>query len=160
MVVSTALLLLVTGWNWPVSGTALTLGEQRCFFRSPHFTTHWIHSVEKEAWQENYLRQDRNFVLTSTRFKTFGAGTPYDGHQTLDGKGYVVRPVNRLLPELYWVVSRQVDSALLIEGKTWPLAQWTENHTVAHLRPATRSLGSLFFGKDYCYEQLRKNSGG
>ncbi|WP_243387170.1 DUF1850 domain-containing protein [Bacillus kexueae] len=36
----------------------------------------WLHSVEKEEWEETYSVTEDELVLKSTRFKTFGAGVP------------------------------------------------------------------------------------
>ncbi|MEC3883931.1 DUF1850 domain-containing protein [Halobacillus sp. HZG1] len=54
------------------------------------FTISWTHSVEKETWEEMFVIEDGTIELTSTRFKTFGAGVPNDtGDQTYLKDGWV-----------------------------------------------------------------------
>lgn len=42
------------------------------------FSLRWIHSVEKEEWEEFFRIKNNVIYLYETRFKTFGAGVPDD----------------------------------------------------------------------------------
>ncbi|WLR49196.1 DUF1850 domain-containing protein [Halobacillus litoralis] len=54
------------------------------------FTISWTHSVEKETWEEMFVIESGTIELTSTRFKTFGAGVPNDtGDETYLKDGWV-----------------------------------------------------------------------
>ncbi|WP_406944766.1 DUF1850 domain-containing protein [Halobacillus sp. SY10] len=54
------------------------------------FTISWTHSVEKETWEEMFVLEDGKIELTSTRFKTFGAGVPNaTGDETYLKDGWV-----------------------------------------------------------------------
>ncbi|WP_051353305.1 DUF1850 domain-containing protein [Thalassobacillus devorans] len=65
---------------------------ERAFFiqNEGSFSIRWIHSVEKEEWEEMFVVEDEEIVLDSTRFKTFGAGVPNDaGDDTFIKDGWV-----------------------------------------------------------------------
>jgi hypothetical protein len=47
--------------------------------KSDTFTVQWIHSVEHTPWQEVFFVNSNNhLILIKSRFKSFGAGVPYD----------------------------------------------------------------------------------
>ena len=56
------------------------------------FTLRWMHSVEKEDWEEWFeVTDDGAIEITGTRFKTFGAGVPASaGKETHLEDGWVV----------------------------------------------------------------------
>ncbi|MEF2071338.1 DUF1850 domain-containing protein [Consotaella aegiceratis] len=64
------------------------------FWTAPgeRFTLSWIHSVEKEAWEETFRIDGEGAIsVVATRFKTFGAGVPSDvGTITRLEDGWVV----------------------------------------------------------------------
>ena len=54
------------------------------------FDLRWTHSVEKEDWEEFFTVKNNEIILTSTRFKTFGAGVPdHAGNNTFIKDGWV-----------------------------------------------------------------------
>lgn len=60
------------------------------YFNSIDFSLRWTHSVEKEDWEEFFSIEDDEITLTSTRFKTFGAGVPdHAGKDTFIDGGWV-----------------------------------------------------------------------
>lgn len=83
----------------------------------------WIHSVEKELWQETYKVADQDLLLTTTQFKTFGAGTPSSADIISSADGWLHYKIERLLPRLHWIISRNVESTVLSELGAWPLYQ-------------------------------------
>lgn len=87
------------------------------------FELQWIHSVEKELWQETYAIAGQQLLLTATQFKTFGAGTPSSADVIASTDGWLHYKIDRLLPRIHWVVSRNVKSTVLTELGIWPLYQ-------------------------------------
>ncbi|MGM0754103.1 MAG: DUF1850 domain-containing protein [Bacillota bacterium] len=60
------------------------------FLNQKEVSIRWTHSVEKEDWEEFFLIENTTITLTSTRFKTFGAGVPDDaGEDTFIKDGWV-----------------------------------------------------------------------
>ena len=60
------------------------------FLEEKDVSIRWTHSVEKEDWEEFFHIQKGNILLTSTRFKTFGAGVPdHAGNDTYIKDGWV-----------------------------------------------------------------------
>lgn len=140
---------------WPVAVTQLDLGTDapiQCRFTEPEWRLAWLHSVEKTPWIETYQRLDGYFLLGTTQFKSFGAGTPTQGKILPAPPGYVAYEVNLRLPELNWVVSRRVRSTLWLGDAAWPIFEWVPDHTEAHFRPTYAPLWRTLI-KDFCHEQ-------
>lgn len=153
-VVVGAMAMLLALW-WPVPGTRLSAVELRCFWRAPSFTLGWMHSVEKELWQEQYVREGDRLVLMRSRFKTFGAGVPSDGLPVTGESGFVTYALRRELPQLDWVVSRAVNSTLWIEGVSLPVHLWLPDYTEVLIQPVHAPLWTML-KKDFCDEQRNK----
>ena len=80
--------------------------DKVCYFVEPNFQLRWIHSVEKQWWEEQYQRESDGLLLTTTYFEAFGAGTPSTEALALIQKpGYLGYQINEKLPKLNWVVS-------------------------------------------------------
>ncbi|MFG6115302.1 DUF1850 domain-containing protein [Halobacillus sp. MO56] len=78
---------------------------ERAFFiqEEESFSIRWVHSVEKEEWEEMFVVEDGQIVLDSTRFKTFGAGVPNDaGEDTFIKDGWVY------MTEIYQPIGHQL----------------------------------------------------
>lgn len=59
-------------------------------FNQKKVSIRWTHSVEKEDWEEFFHIKGSTITLTSTRFKTFGAGVPDNaGEDTYIKDGWV-----------------------------------------------------------------------
>ena len=97
----------------------LSSNHLQCTLTQPAFTLRWIHSVEKELWQENFQISGQQLLLTSTQFKTFGAGTPSNGKGVMSKEGWLHYSVELFLPALNWVVSSNVESTLITEQGQW-----------------------------------------
>ncbi|MCK9535151.1 MAG: DUF1850 domain-containing protein [Tenuifilaceae bacterium] len=95
--------------------------DLQCALTLQTFELQWIHSVEKERWQETYQIADQQLLLTTTQFKTFGAGTPSNTGVIASTDGWLHYKIKRLLPRIHWVVSRNVESTVLTEFGEWPL---------------------------------------
>lgn len=86
-------------------------------FYEKNFEVEWIHSVEKEAWIETYLVEGNKLILTTTAFKTYGAGVPSDGVIEDRGDGLVHMKINREMVEVTLVVSDSVRTTLRFGNK-------------------------------------------
>ena len=104
-----------------VASIQISSTEFQCLLSEQTFQLQWIHSVEKELWQESYTISDQQLLLTTTDFKTFGAGTPSNETVITSKDGWLNYQVNRLIPRINWVVSRNVESTILTELGAWPL---------------------------------------
>lgn len=98
------------------------------FYLNEEFEIGWIHSVEKEPWFEKYELQDGSLVLTETRFKTFGAGTPSTGEVIPSNDGFVHLKVNRKMDAVHLTVSEKVQTTLYTKNKIIPLNKLTADH--------------------------------
>ncbi len=101
----------------------------QCVSRLQTFELQWIHSVEKELWQETYQVTEQELLLTTTQFKTFGAGTPSNADFIASTDGWLHYKIERLLPRMHWVVSRNVESTVITEFGTWPLYKDFDDYT-------------------------------
>ena len=93
----------------------------KCNLATPSLSLRWLHSVEKEHWQENYQMAGEQLLLSTTQFKTFGAGTPSTEGAITSKDGWLHYKAERLLPHIHWIVSRNVESTVLTELGIWPL---------------------------------------
>ena len=112
------------------------------------FELAWIHSVEKEEWVEFYEIKNDELLLTHTSFKTFGAGvpsTPNDGKNTVLENGYVTMEINRIFDSLQLVVSENVQSKLVLEGKEILLYKLTENYEAVTISVINLSIWDMVF---------------
>ncbi|WP_099159751.1 DUF1850 domain-containing protein [Virgibacillus ndiopensis] len=80
---------------------ALTVSNENQFsyaflLNNNSFSIHWIHSVEKEEWVENFNVHGNVINLDSTKFKTFGAGVPsWSEEPTVIKDGWVYMDIER-----------------------------------------------------------------
>ena len=70
----TALSLMIS--SRPIASLQISSTDFQCVLTEQSFTLQWIHSVEKELWQEHYQTANQQLLLSTSHFKTFGAGTP------------------------------------------------------------------------------------
>lgn len=112
----------------PISSIQISSADFQCSTTLTTFTLQWIHSVEKELWRETYQTANQQLLLTTTQFKTFGAGTPSSKGVIASNDGWLHYQVDRLLPRIYWVVSRNVESTILTELGAWPLYQGFDDY--------------------------------
>jgi hypothetical protein len=91
---ASALLLLTLLANVPINTIFLSYENKNIVvqpvFNQKEFSIRWTHSVEKEDWEEFFHIKGSTITLTSTRFKTFGAGVPDNaGEDTYIKDGWV-----------------------------------------------------------------------
>ncbi|QBP43086.1 DUF1850 domain-containing protein [Paenisporosarcina antarctica] len=114
MVLLFFLLLFVV---FPLRFVQITLPNSTLFIYEKTFDVQWIHSVEKEEWIESYRVNSDKFILTSTAFKTFGAGVPSDGLVEIRDDGYVHMTINREMDDILLVVSDLVKTTIYFDTK-------------------------------------------
>ena len=127
----------------------------QCTLSLATFELQWIHSVEKELWQEAFQITGQELLLTTTQFKTFGAGTPSSADVIATTDGWLHYKINRVLPHINWVVSRNVESTVLTELGVWPLyrdfADYAELHIQVMQIPRWR-----YFTQESCDDYFKK----
>ncbi len=140
---------------WPVTTTQAAFNGQQCRLPDSGFGLQWQHSVERENWREDYLRQGNRLLLVRSRFKTYGAGTPNDGILHENSDGLVDYRLKRPLKELSWVVSDNVQSTLWIQGHAWPVHAWLDDYTTLDFHVRRLPLWQ-FLMMDSCDEHFRQ----
>lgn len=140
----------------PVSSIQMTSSDFQCVSTLQEFRLQWIHSVEKEHWQESYQINNQQLLLTSTQFKTFGAGTPSSEGVITSKDGWLHYQVERLLPRIHWIISRNVESTILSELGTWPLYQDFEDYAEVHIQ-VMQEPRWYYFTQESCDGYFRKS---
>ncbi|WP_201527591.1 DUF1850 domain-containing protein [Psychrobacter frigidicola] len=123
-----------------------------CYFVEPNFQLRWIHSVEKQWWEEQYLRENDGLLLTTTYFQNFGAGTPStEALAPVKKSGYVGYLINERLPSLNWVVSRLTKGEIDYADHRILIHQWVPDYSEVTITPKAYSLIDRL-NKDFCHE--------
>lgn len=126
--------------------------DKVCYFTDPDFELRWIHSVEKQWWEEQYQRMDDELLLTTTYFEAFGAGTPStEKLAPVQKPGYLGYQINEKLPNLNWVVSRLTKGEINYGGHRFLIHQWVPDYSEVVIMPKTYGLIDRF-EKDLCHE--------
>ncbi|UNU73808.1 DUF1850 domain-containing protein [Moraxella nasovis] len=79
------------------------------------FSLKWRHSVEKQFWREFYQVQNDQLFLYLSHVQTFGAGVPNDPLVVEAPAGYIGQRIDRILPKINWVVSRNMQGVVLFD---------------------------------------------
>lgn len=91
------------------------------FLEEKDVSIRWTHSVEKEDWEEFFHIQDQTILLTSTRFKTFGAGVPdHAGDDTYIKDGWVyMTGIHQVIGStLRFQTGKETNHRILMNGRT------------------------------------------
>jgi hypothetical protein len=94
------------------------------FLNQKDVSIRWTHSVEKEDWEEFFHIQDHTITLTSTRFKTFGAGVPDHAGDTTyikDGWVYMTGIHQPIGSSLRFQTGKGTNHRIRVNGRTIPL---------------------------------------
>ncbi len=108
------------------------------------FSLRWIHSVEKEEWEEFFVIKDGEIYLDATRFKTFGAGVPNQvGNATYlkDGWVYMV-DIDRHIDELFIRAGSDTNHRLIIHQQAIILSK--PNQELAYHLTAKKELIMIY----------------
>lgn len=84
--------------------------------------------MEKEPWFEKYELKNNELYLVETWFKTFGAGTPYEGEIIVSDDGFTHMKLNIKMKKLEIIVSENVKSTLHTESTEIPLYKLVDTH--------------------------------
>lgn len=123
-----------------------------CYFVEPNFQLRWIHSVEKQWWEEQYVREKEGLLLTTTYLQAFGAGTPStESVAEVKKPGYVGYQINERLPRLNWVVSRLTQGEIDYADFRILIHRWVPDYSEVTITPKSYSLIDRF-NKDFCHE--------
>lgn len=126
--------------------------EKICYFTETSFQLRWIHSVEKQWWEEQYRRENDGLLLTTTYFQAFGAGTP--STETLakvQKPGYVGYQINERLPKLNWVVSRLTQGEIDYADHRILIHKWVPDYSEVIITPKKYNLMDRL-KKDFCHD--------
>ena len=122
------LLFLLVVALFPLRFVKITTPHNTLIVFEKTFDIQWIHSVEKEEWIESYAMQGNKFILTTTAFKTFGAGVPSDGIVEARDDGFVHMTINREMDEILLVVSDLVKTTAHFDNKEIPLYELVDDY--------------------------------
>ena len=149
----TAACLLLLGVSFYPWFTTINLRTEKfsCGFREDIFTLQWIHSVEREIWRETYKAEDDHLLLFRSQFKTFGAGTPYSVYLTTK-EGFVESDPNLEMPQIYWMISRNVESTIMTAQGSIPIYQYFDDYSEITLSTQKNTIWT--FLKDTCYDKF------
>lgn len=120
-------MLLIVGF-FPLKFIKLTLPSETLVFYEKSFEVEWVHSVEKETWIETYVVKGNKLLLTTTTFKTYGAGVPSDGVVDERGDGFVHMTINREMDDILLVVSNLVKMTVWFGNKEIPLYELVNDY--------------------------------
>ncbi|MFC3899935.1 DUF1850 domain-containing protein [Aliicoccus persicus] len=90
---------------------------------------HWVHSIEKEEWFEVYEVVDDSLLLSTSHFKTFGAGVPATSDkETYIEDGYVVYVIENQYEDMHLNVSKNVDTKVIQGDDEYLLYDWFDSY--------------------------------
>ncbi|SDI47596.1 DUF1850 domain-containing protein [Natribacillus halophilus] len=125
----TLVILIFAFWYFLPQQTYLTFSSQRTdevVLQKPveagdEVEIGWIHSVEHTPWIETFrINEEDHLILTETRFKSYGAGTPEDTDGTLrveDGF-MIITDLHETFEAYHWFHSYNVDYTISINDRT------------------------------------------
>lgn len=133
VITTTIILLSTTIRSQPI--TLIITDHDLCKIESPTFALSWTHSVDKTPWIEFYERQDNGFILTDTKFKTFGAGVPHDGILLDRNDDMIHYQIDHFMPEINWVVDHDVRSTIyLSKDQPWEVYNEVDRYSEVKIR--------------------------
>jgi len=142
------LLFLLVVALFPLRFVKITLLHDTLIVFEKAFEIQWIHSVEKEEWIESYEVKGDKLILTTTAFKTFGAGVPSDGLVEVRDDGYVHMTINREMDEIYLVVSDLVKTTIHFETKELPLYELVDDYEEVLIESKWLPWWNILIGKN------------
>ena len=104
--------------------------------------------MEKQYWQEAYAVENSGFRLRHTYIQAFGAGVPATGSPVPAPPGYVGLSSEVRLPEINWVVSRNMQGEVRSEERVLPLYRMVPDYTAVRIAVVRQSRMQWFFEKD------------
>lgn len=153
LLIGLAVCLLLLGTSFYPWQSVVTLRTEKfsCDFRDKNFTLQWIHSVERSLWRESYRIDQDKLLLFSSQFKTFGAGTPYQEH-LITHDGFIESNPNLIMPQINWIISRNVESTFITPQSAFPLYQYFDDYSEITILVQHKNIWTLL--KDSCYDRF------
>lgn len=110
--------------------------EQDLYIAAESFEIHWIHSIEKEEWFEVYEIDEDELILTTSHFKTFGAGVPSRSEEKpeVTADGFVKYTINQKYPDIYLNVSENVETTIVQNNEELLLYEQYEPYTAVEIK--------------------------
>jgi hypothetical protein len=142
-----AIMLLLSLFLIRIPTIQLSYMDGSFYLNEDSFELGWIHSVEKEPWFETYERRGIDLYLTTTKFKTFGAGVPSSGEVIEAEDGFVHMVVNEKMDEIRLTVSENVKTTLYTEKSEIHLYKLVDDYDVIVIRVVKASLWNLLRGE-------------
>jgi len=96
------------------------------------FAIKYTHSVEKTPVWDYFQTSGKEILLTSTRYKSYGAGLPFlnKNKYTVANDQFVIEDINTKLQHIPLRVSDYAKHKLLIEENIYKLYQLTSNQNL------------------------------
>ncbi len=117
------------------------------------FSIIWQHSVEKEEWEEFFQIKNGAIYLTSTRFKTFGAGVPSKFKSSYMKDGWLYVPnLNVFIGELTIRAGNQTNHRLIHNNYHYPLSNQKTN-SISYTLNKTK-IPLLYFMIELCKSSM------
>lgn len=116
-------------------------GTPNIYLDDDTFEIHWIHSIEKEEWYEVYEVTNDELLLTTTYFKTFGAGVPHESEEEseITADGFIKYTVNDTYEDIYLNISDNVETKIVQGNEEFLLYEMYEPYTAVEIKVAYKS---------------------
>ncbi|MEZ7170320.1 DUF1850 domain-containing protein [Sporosarcina sp. OR05] len=121
--------------------------DGRFYLMDTSFDIGWIHSVEKEPWFETYERDGDQLTLTTTKFKTFGAGVPASAELIEADDGFIHMTINEQMKEINLAVSSNVQTTLYTKNNEIPLYELADEYETVNIHAEKVSIWNLVRGE-------------
>ena len=109
-------------------------GYDSLYLEPDTFELHWVHSIEKEEWFEVFEVDGSGLILSTSHFKTFGAGVPSDSDKpTYIEDGYVVYTIDDRYEDIYLNVSENVDTHIIQNNQEYILYEWFDSYVSVNI---------------------------
>lgn len=126
--------ILLSAFIYAPSHIVISSPQWSCVWKADSFLLKWRHSVEKQYWQEHYQKHEQKLRLTHIYVQSFGAGVPTLGEVIPAPQGYVGFKSDVLMPELNWVVSRNMQGEILTKHSKFPINQLVDDYSTINIK--------------------------
>jgi hypothetical protein len=109
------------------------------------FTIKYLHSVAKTPVLEIFEIINGEIVLISTEYQSYGAGLPFlNEHQyTLEDNKFIIREINKELPEILLRVSDYALHEFIFKNKVYKLYKLVKDETLLEI--STEKTNYLYY---------------
>ncbi len=134
-VIGSILVVLLFTLLFPTKHIVLSAdGYDSLYLKPETFELHWVHSIEKEEWFEVFEVDGSGLILSTSHFKTFGAGVPSNSDKTTYIEdGYVVYMIDDRYEDIYLNVSENVDTHIIQNNQEYILYEWFDSYVSVNI---------------------------